>query len=102
MFLADYHCEVFMKGNIILKDKEEYLKFDKMRLRILVGKAKVHLSNLFNGDPVLGRVSKSLVDEYSSLFISEMRPIMESSLAEKFTDIANKITLRFTYKELFP
>ncbi|GJQ84868.1 hypothetical protein Trydic_g488 [Trypoxylus dichotomus] len=99
---SNYEFEAVMKGNKILKQGEEYLRFDKMKVRIHVGEAKLNLENLFGGDPVLGKVSNDILSENSELFLNEIRPNLETSLAEKFTDIANKITLRFTYNELFP
>lgn len=91
-----------MKGHKIIKDGAEYLKFDKMRLRLNIGKSTLHLGNLFNNDPLLGRATNDIVNENSDLFINEIKPVLENSLADKFTEIANKITLKFTYKELFP
>lgn len=91
-----------MKGHKINKEGSDYLKFDKMRLRLNIGKSTLHLGNLFNNDPLLGRATNDIVNENSDLFINEIKPVLENSLAEKFTDIANKITLKFTYNELFP
>lgn len=91
-----------MKGQKVMRDGEEYLEFDKMKLKIFIGKAYLNLQNLFNNDPVLGRISNDIVNENAELFLNEIKPSLETSLSEKFTEIANKITLRFTYKELFP
>lgn len=99
---GNYEFEAVMKGSKIRTNDKEYLNFEKMKIRIHVGDAKLHLENLFNDDPILGKASNDLVSENSELFLNEIRPNLESSLAEKFTDIANKITLRFTYDELFP
>ncbi|KRT83899.1 hemolymph juvenile hormone-binding protein [Oryctes borbonicus] len=99
---SNYECEAVMKGTKIQRDGEEYLRFDKMKVKIFVGEAKLNLENLFGGDPILGRVSNDILSQNSELFLNEIRPNLEASLAEKFTDIANKITLRFTYNELFP
>lgn len=91
-----------MKGHKVIQNGEEHLKFDKMRLRLYIGKSTLHLGNLFSNDPLLSRATNDIVNENSELFLQEIKPALENALAEKFTDIANKITLRFTYKELFP
>ncbi|KAK9700685.1 hemolymph juvenile hormone binding protein (JHBP) [Popillia japonica] len=96
---SNYGFEAVMKGDKIQKDGEEYLRFDKMKVRIHVGEAKLNLENLFGGDPVLGKVTNDILSDNSELFLNEIRPNLETSLAEKFTEIANKITLRFTYNE---
>ncbi|KAK5645612.1 hypothetical protein RI129_004076 [Pyrocoelia pectoralis] len=98
---TNYGSEVVMKGRKILINNEEHLKFDKIRLRLSIGKSKIVLGNLPGGDSILREVTDSLVNDNSDLFINEIKPTLERGLAEKFTEIANKITLRFTYKELF-
>ncbi|KAK5645847.1 hypothetical protein RI129_004311 [Pyrocoelia pectoralis] len=100
--ITDYRFECKLKGNKIMKEGEEFLEFEKMKLKIEVGTSNIRLENLFNGDPVLGKATSDVVNENSNLFISEILPNLQQALSEKFTNIANKITLRFTYKELFP
>lgn len=90
-----------MKGNIIQQDGQDYLKFDRMKMRISLGIAKLHLGNLFSGGS-LGAITNDIINENTDLFLNEIRPSIENSLSEKFTEIANKITLKFTYQELFP
>lgn len=90
-----------MKGNIIQQNGLDYLKFDKMRMRISLGTAKLHLGNLFSGGS-LGSITNDVINENADLFLNEIRPSIENSLSDKFTEIANKITLKFTYQELFP
>lgn len=99
--LANYEAQAIMKGDLITKDGDEYLKFEKMKMRINLGKAHLHLGNLFRGSS-LGSVSNDIINQNSELFLNEIRPSLEHSLSEKFTEIANKITLKFTYNELFP
>ncbi|KAK4879056.1 hypothetical protein RN001_007202 [Aquatica leii] len=99
---TNYRSEVIMKGRKIMKNDEEYLKFDKIRLRVETGKTNIRLENLFNNDPFLKQLSDDLVNDHSDIFVNEIKPTLEVGLAEKFTDIANKITLKFTHKELFP
>lgn len=99
---ADYRSDVIMKGKKIMKDNQEYLKFDKIRIRLRIGKTKIKFENLFSNDPILRQISNDIVNDNSELFINEIKPALENSLARKFTEIANKITLKFTYNELFP
>jgi len=47
-------------------------------------------------------MANRLINENQRVFLDEIIPTLEQSLAELFTDIGNKITLNFTYKELFP
>lgn len=99
---TNYACKVKMTGQKITRGKDEYLMLDRMKLKLKVGDAQIALSNLFDGDPVLGPMANRLINDNSRVFLDEILPTLESSLADLFTDIANKITLKFTYKELFP
>jgi len=99
---TNYNFDCILKGNRILKEGKEHLRFDKMRLRLHIGQSRLSLGNLFRDDPVIGRATNDVINDNTDLFINEIRPVLENSLAEKFTEIANKITLQFTYKELFP
>jgi hypothetical protein len=49
-----------------------------------------------------GEATNRFLKENSRLFVEEIKPVLEESLAELFTDVANKITGAFTYQELFP
>lgn len=60
------------------------------------------MDNLFNGDPVLGQVGNSFINENSKLFLTEITPGLEKSLSKTFTDIANTILKTTTYDEMFP
>ncbi|KAF5285657.1 hypothetical protein FQR65_LT13087 [Abscondita terminalis] len=100
--ITNYRFDCKLKGNKIVKNGEEYLEFEKMKLKIEIGNSSIRLDNLFNGDPVLGKATSDVVNENSDLFMNEILPNLQQALSEKFTTIANKITLRFTYKELFP
>lgn len=56
---ANYACKVRMTGHKILRGKDEFLELDRMKLKLKVGDAMIALSNLFDGDPVLGERTTS-------------------------------------------
>ncbi|XP_044750396.1 uncharacterized protein LOC123310800 [Coccinella septempunctata] len=99
---TDYFFDCIMKGRTMMIEGKDYLKFDKMRCKLQFGKSSIKLANLFKEDPVLARATDDVIEENTELFLAEIKPILEDALAEKFTDIANKLTLKFTYQELFP
>ncbi|KAK6633519.1 hypothetical protein RUM43_001099 [Polyplax serrata] len=100
--LTNYRAEVNMKGDKIKRNGQKYLHMRKMKTKLDVGDVAIHLTNLFNGDPVLGPATNRILRSNSKLFLEEIQPALESSISEVFTDIANRITLKFTYDELFP
>lgn len=80
----------------------EYVTFSKLEVKIHIGKAKFRLANLFGGDPVLSEVGNQFVNENSELFVAELIPGMEKSLAKTFLEIVNVILKDVTFDEMFP
>ncbi|XP_058803113.1 putative beta-carotene-binding protein isoform X2 [Phymastichus coffea] len=97
-----YESDVVLRARKVHRDNGIYLHFEPMKLAISIGSAKVYLSNLFGGDPILGPVSNEILNANSAVFLDELRPVLETSLSDLFTNVANKITESFTYDELFP
>lgn len=91
-----------MKGDKVERNGKKYLHMRKMKTKLDVGDVSIHLSNLFNGDPILGPATNRILNSNSKIFLEEIQPALESSISEVFTEIANRITLKFTYDELFP
>ncbi|XP_018404977.1 PREDICTED: protein takeout-like [Cyphomyrmex costatus] len=97
-----YDSECLMKSKKIIKNNSTYVNFEKMKIKIKINKAALNFDNLFGGDPVLGSASNEILNSNSEFLIDEIRPVLEDSLSDLFTSIANKITLKFTYDDLFP
>lgn len=79
-----------------------YVKFHQLDCNIEIGKSKFHLNNLFNGDPVLSEIGNQFVNENSDLFLAEIIPGLEKSLANIFLNIVNTILKDVTFDEMFP
>lgn len=101
-FSEDYACNVTMRGHKEKRGEKEYLIFDPFKVNLRVGQSSIDLTNLFDGDPVLGPATNRVINENSQVFLQEIRPVLERSLGELFTEMANKITSKFSYEELFP
>ena len=91
-----------MKGHKVSKNGTEYLKFQKLKVKLELGDAKIQLQNLFNGDYILGNETNRILNENSNEFLKEFQPILEDAIADLFTSLANKVTTHFAYKDLFP
>ncbi|XP_026675638.1 uncharacterized protein LOC108632641 isoform X2 [Ceratina calcarata] len=99
---TDYASDVLLKADKIQRDNDTYLHFEKMKLKLRIGKTHLQLTNLFGGDNVLSAATHELLNNNNALLLEELTPVLESSLSQLFTDVANNITKSFTYKELFP
>ncbi|CAL7939391.1 unnamed protein product [Xylocopa violacea] len=99
---TDYDSDVILKAHKVFRDNDTYLHFERMKIKLKIGKTYLHLSNLFGGDTVLSAATHELLNNNNALLLEELTPVLEASLSDLFTDVANKITKSFTYKELFP
>ncbi|XP_076238613.1 protein takeout [Calliopsis andreniformis] len=100
---TNYDSDVVLRARKVFRNNDTYLNFEKMKIKIKIGNANLNFSNLFGGDgTVLGAASHELLNNNNALLLEEIRPVLETSLSDLFTNVANKITKSFTYKDLFP
>ncbi|KAJ8976684.1 hypothetical protein NQ317_011157 [Molorchus minor] len=99
---TNYDAEVVMKGHLKNIGGSNHLEFERFDMRLNLGHSYFFLDNLFKDQPTLAKATLDVITDNSELFANEVRPAIENALADVFTDIANKITSRFTYEELFP
>lgn len=95
-------ARVKMISKKYVKNGQTFIKFDKFNLKIQIGKNRLNLKNLFNGDPNLGQIGNQFINENSELFLGEIIPGLEKNLAEIFTKTANEIVENASFDEMFP
>ncbi|CAH1176098.1 unnamed protein product [Phaedon cochleariae] len=100
--VTDLHATAQLSGENYEMEGEQYLKFSTFDLHVDVGGGSARLENLFNGDKVLLGMINDVVNKNFDMFLKELMPIIEKSLASVFKDTANAITQSFTYNQLFP
>ncbi|KAG4066492.1 hypothetical protein HA402_007128 [Bradysia odoriphaga] len=93
---------VRLRGQRVNRNGGEYISFNQLDVKMEVGKSKLKLDNLFNGDPVLSQVGNAFINENTDLFISELIPGLEKSLSKSFLEMVNVIMKDVTFDELFP
>lgn len=84
------------------KNGDTYVRYDKVNVRIVPGKAKIHLTNLFNNDPMMQQIGNQLINDNQKLFLDFIIPVMEKQFAKIFKDVGNEIIENATFDELFP
>ncbi|KAF5269306.1 hypothetical protein FQR65_LT02607 [Abscondita terminalis] len=100
--LNEYHFECMLKGKKVEKEGINHLEFAKMQCNVVIGKSSIYLHNLFGGNPILEKATNDAISENSESLYQDIRPGISDAIRQRFTDIANRITLSFTYEELFP
>ncbi|XP_067014165.2 protein takeout [Anabrus simplex] len=94
--------DVLLKAQLVKKKGETYLHFYNIEIGLTLGKTRIHLDNLFNGDKTLSDATNTALNENSEEFIAAVKPIAEGVIAKFLLETSNKITEQFTYDELFP
>lgn len=74
------------------------IHIDEMKVTFLVGGMRIHLSNLFNGNKVLGSSVNTFLNQNSNEVISELRADLESGLEEIFTGLWNNVFSKMPIK----
>ncbi|XP_031331470.1 uncharacterized protein LOC116162078 [Photinus pyralis] len=100
--ITNYWFDCTMKGNKVERDGKNYLLFERMRLNVVIGDVSILLGNLFDGSPVLSKATNAVINDNAHLLFDEIKPALVGTLEKVFTDMSNKITLKFEYEELFP
>ncbi|KAF2888784.1 hypothetical protein ILUMI_17389, partial [Ignelater luminosus] len=100
--MTNFVHEGILKGKIVAENNIKHLKFEKVKMKIGYASATIVLDNLFNGDPVLGKGANDAINDNIGVFFDELRPHFEELLSNTFTNIANNITEKFDYDDLFP
>ncbi|KAG5900738.1 hypothetical protein JTB14_038256, partial [Gonioctena quinquepunctata] len=95
-------ADVFLKGHVEKINGQKHIQFQKFTFHFTIEKSHLYLGNLFSQDPKLGTATNDVINDNADVFIDQLRPALESSLADKFTEAANGICRTFTYDELFP
>lgn len=67
-----------------------------------IGKISVRLDNLFNGDKVLGKATNDVLNENADVFLNDIRDSLHDTTSRRITNLANRITTKFDYNQLFP
>lgn len=102
---------------------DEIVKIHKIDIKVKLGSGSIKLRNLFNGDKVLGmylsvcemeeqivimkrivtgEAVNQVINDNFDLLSKDIVPLVERALQRTFKKLANKISNRFTYSQLFP
>lgn len=100
--LADVALTTIISGERQKKNGRNYLKIKHIKVDYNVGKVKVNLNDLFNGDNDLGdRMNMFLNENWDSLS-EELKPLLEKALNEVVQSSTDKLFKTYSYDDLLP
>ncbi|CAG9768268.1 unnamed protein product [Ceutorhynchus assimilis] len=100
--VTDVSARAELQGEIIEQNGSKFLTYSQVKLRVHVGGGSVRMENLFNGDKVLLSMLNDVVNRNFKVFLSELMPVIEKSLASVFQNTGNAIVEAFPFDQLFP
>lgn len=101
--LENARARVAMKASLYQKNGQQYLRFDKFRVKVQPGTIRrLKLSNLFNNDPNLEQAANTFINSNSDFLLANVYPTVERYLSEILTEAANELAATATFEELFP
>lgn len=100
--MENSRARVKLQAHKYQKNGQVYMKFERIQMKIQIGKNYIELKNLFNGDPNLGKIGNQFINDNSDLFLQQIIPGLEKNLADIFTNTANDIVENASFDEMFP
>ncbi|XP_070496794.1 protein takeout-like [Chironomus tepperi] len=92
-----------MKGHRYLKNGKEYVKFEPFGIKFDRGVVSdLKITNLFNGNKVLGEIVHALLRNNPDFVIKNIYPSLESNLSQIFTNVGNTVVEQASIDELLP
>ncbi|XP_031635981.1 protein takeout-like [Contarinia nasturtii] len=95
-------CTGSVRLQFARKENSDLVQINKFLIKIKVGKGKLKLFNLFNGDKALGDAVNGAINENFDAVSKDIIPLVEKSLQRLLKSISTKILSNFTYNQIFP
>jgi len=92
-----------IKGHRYIKNGKEYIKFEPFGIKFDKGVvSELKITNLFNGNKILGEIVHALLSTNPDFFIKNIYPSLENNLSRIFTNVGNTVVEQASFDELFP
>ncbi|XP_054745389.1 circadian clock-controlled protein daywake [Anastrepha obliqua] len=99
---TDVELDTVITAERYEKDDRVFGKVKDVKVQYTLGKAQLHLSNLFNGDEALGERMNTFLNENFNSLSDELRPLLESSISDIVRASAVKIFDTYSFDDLLP
>ncbi|XP_060843533.1 protein takeout-like [Rhopalosiphum padi] len=84
------------------KNHKNFIEIKKNKISLELGGAKLHFSNLFNGNKELGDQTNRFINENWTDLMQETRPLIEDTVAAIVLGIFKPVFETFSMDDLFP
>ncbi|XP_025835765.1 uncharacterized protein LOC108736899 [Agrilus planipennis] len=84
------------------KNEKEHLKFEKDIFDIDIGKAIIHLNNIFPNNPEISENTNLVINENMDLLMQDIKPIALKTARDILLNLLNRVYETFSFDELWP
>lgn len=84
------------------KNDRNYFKIKDLQINYDVGKVKVNLNGLFNGNNSLGERMNSFLNANWDLLSEELKPLLQKSVTEVVKSSTEKLFSTYSVDDLLP
>lgn len=93
---------VRLSGSTYVKNGDEYMRIDEVKVEIKPASVRVRFENLFNGQKQLEDVGNDVINQNIGLIMKDVLPEVERGMERKVLQIVNQVFSRATASEFFP
>ncbi|KAJ8910749.1 hypothetical protein NQ315_017206 [Exocentrus adspersus] len=94
---ADYNSDFVLKQ----KEGREHMAVTNSRTSIVVKKAYLHLTNLFNGNKELGETTNKALNDNWEQVLDALRPVITETITKLVNSIADGLMGHISYEDMF-
>lgn len=91
-----------MQGQKFTKNSKTYFNVKDFFVDFKIGHATIQLDDLFNGDKELGEAMNLFLNDNWKTVASELKPVVEDTIAGIFKKLSNKIYHKYPLDQLLP
>lgn len=102
MFVAGIDIKFRVKWSPYQQNGVNKIRFQKFQMRVKIRDGKLHLDNLFNGDPVLGDFGNQFINTRTQVIIQHLEPEIEKDLTVTCSKLLATLFRDVTFDEVFP
>lgn len=101
IFSVDADFLIRFNGKAVTRNGKTYLKAENLKLSFSLSKMIFHLTNLYNGDKVLGDNTNLFLNQNWLEVFTEIKKSVFSAFAQITENVLNNIFSKVPYEELF-
>ncbi|XP_025206644.1 protein takeout-like [Melanaphis sacchari] len=100
---TNVHVKIKFELKIVeKKNHKNFIEIKKNKINLEIGAAKLHFSNLFNGNKELGDQTNRFINENWTDLLQETRPLIEDTVDAIILGIFKPVIETFSMDDLFP